>query len=375
MKKTLLSIATLASLTIATMSQAQDSTTVKKEFVPSGKISGQFIGDYFFKAHADSALRSNTIQYGGVAKNYDAFAIRRIYLGYDYQMSEHFATQLLIANESDNLDANGERTFYIKAANIRWKNFVKNNDLIIGQSSTPVSATVTEAIWGYRSIEKTVIDMRALARTNELGIALQGKLNDKGDYGYNFMIGNGGKGGQFTEVDKNKKGYGELYAKFLDQKIVVDVNGSYEEVSVVNKQYIETGKLAIAYVSKPFVVGVELVSQNQANAATDTTNGKKNAKLVYVTPFAVSAYVRGQFIENRLFYFARYDSYNPNTSYTPSHKYSTAGMITNKERFFTTGLDYTPLTNVHIMPNIWYDKYTTLKDNVKGSHAKSDYDL
>ncbi|MGN6618551.1 MAG: hypothetical protein ACTHJ5_15370, partial [Ilyomonas sp.] len=28
-----------------------------------------------------------------------------------------------------------------------------------------------------------------------------------------------------------------------------------------------------------------------------------------------------------------------------------------KEQFITVGLDYTPVKNVHFMPNIWYNKY------------------
>ena len=30
----------------------------------------------------------------------------------------------------------------------------------------------------------------------------------------------------------------------------------------------------------------------------------------------------------------------------------------HKEQFITAGLDFTPVKNVHLMPNIWYNKYT-----------------
>jgi len=373
MRKQIFTMSVLASMTFASLTNAQDAAAIKTdEFKPSGKVTGQFFGDYFMKMHADSAARGSS-QYSGKAnpKNYNTFAIRRIYLGYDYQMSEQFSTQVLFANENDNADASGQRTVYIKAANIKWKNFIKNNDLILGQTATPFFALSSDGIWGYRSVEKSVADMRGFCGSNDLGIMVQGKLNDKGDYGYNFMVGNGT--GQKPETNKYKKGYGEVFAKFLDQKLIIDLAGTYEQNSIAAKKATSTSKLTIAYQTKQVTVGAEAVMQTQTNAATDTTNGKKNANQVNVTPFAFSVFVRGQIIENKLQYFARYDSYNPNTTFDANSKYSTA-MNTNKEGFATVGLDWTPVKNAHIMPNIWYDGFTSMKNNQK-SLAKSDYDL
>jgi hypothetical protein len=372
---------TLAGLCLTTLSSIgqtvtdQPSTANVQEFKPSGVVSGQVFGDYFLKVHADSALRGST-QYAGKTypNKYNAFALRRLYLGYDYQFSEKFASQLILANENDNADASGERAIYIKALNLKWKNFIKNNDLIFGQTATPFFALVSDNIWGYRSVEKGMTDMRGFAKANDFGISLQGKLNDKGDYGYNLMVANGGKGGQYPEVDKYKKGYGELYAKLNDQKIIIDLVGAYEPTSIVAKQSSVSSKLTLGYTTKMITIGVDLAMQTLANAATDTTLGKKNAKQVNVSPFGFSLYVRGQIIENKLQYFARYDSYNPNSSYSTNIKYSTV-MNTNKEQFITVGCDWTPTKNIHFMPNIWYNSYSTLNNNLKGTLAKNDYDF
>jgi hypothetical protein len=59
------------------------------------------------------------------------------------------------------------------------------------------------------------------------------------------------------------------------------------------------------------------------------------------------------------------------------------GDQTYKQDFLTLGVDYMPIKNVHIMPNIWYNHYATqlssdLNNAVNGalaSKAKSDYDL
>jgi len=45
-------------------------------------------------------------------------------------------------------------SFYIKLANIRWKQIWKGTDFVFGQMATPTFALMSEKIWNYRSIEK-----------------------------------------------------------------------------------------------------------------------------------------------------------------------------------------------------------------------------
>ena len=351
------------------------STDQPTEFKPSGKVWGYVFGDYYYKTHADSLSRGKT-QYAGKSypKDFNAFAFRRIYLGYDYNISEKFSTELLLTHESDVTDGSGDRIFYIKAANIRWKNIVKNNDLVVGQMATPLFALMSEKVWGYRSIEKTVADMRGFGSSNDVGVAWQGKLNDKGDYGYNFMVGNGTA--QKIETDKYKKVYGELYAKLMGQKIIIDVSGDYEESATSPVAKNKTNiKGFVAYTTDPLTVGVEVVSQTQKNAVIDSLNGAHvNANMV---PFAFSFFVRGQLIKSKLNFFARFDSYNPDTKFSESTLYPKASPYTGAkytENFITAGLDFTPVKNVHFMPNIWVDTYKNKISSATGL-AKSDYDM
>ncbi len=397
---------------VSAQDNSKPATDQPPAFTPSGKVWGYVVADYFAKTHADSAKRGST-QYGG--SNYpvttNAFSFRRIYLGYDYNISEHFSTQLLLANESETKDVLAipttttdkatndiasvsstiERSVYIKAANIRWKNFIKNNDLIFGQQATPIYATLSESVWGYRSIEKTIIDMRGLGSSNDFGIAWQGKLNDQGDYGYNFMIGNGTA--QAPELNKFKKFYGEIYAKLMEQHIILDLTADNEAASAGTSTNSQTtiepsttqAKTTIhgfvAYTTDPITVGLEIVSQTQK--AADTTKGNLKAD---ITPFGLSLFIRGQIIKDKLNFFARFDNYNPDTKYDATLKYGAKtttidnnGLLytspgSNKENFITAGVDWMPVKNVHIMPNIWYDSYSSLKNNVTGT-AKSDFDM
>ena len=337
-------------------------------FKPSGNVWGYVFGDYYYQLHADSTKKRGSTQYAKIAKDYNAFAFRRVYLGYDYNISPNFSTELLIAHEGDTLGGQS-RTFYLKAANVRWKNILPNNDLIIGQSATPIFALTSEKVWGYRNIEKTIIDMRGLGKSNDFGIAWQGKLNDKGDYGYNFMVANGTA--QKLETDKYKKFYGEVYAKFMDQKIILDVTADYEPSSSTQSKTTLHG--FVGYQTDPITAGVEVVSQTQKNAAVDTTLGSANAKNVNITPIGISVFVRGQIIPDKLNYFARFDNYNPDTKFDNAFRYKKS-PTNYTENFITAGIDFMPVKNVHFEPNIWIDSYKSLQNSVTGL-AKSDYDM
>ena len=109
----------------------------------------------------------------------------------------------------------------------------------------------SESVWGYRSLEKTIMDMRKIGASNDVGISLQGKFNDKGDYGYNIMISNGS--GAKPETDRFKKFYANVYAKFMDQKIILDLGADNEWTqSHPNQKSKTTYKVFLGYQTKTF---------------------------------------------------------------------------------------------------------------------------
>ncbi|HET6991497.1 MAG TPA: hypothetical protein VFJ43_09250 [Bacteroidia bacterium] len=353
---------------------AQQDTTKKADFKPSGKVWGYAFGDYYYKMHADSAGRGSN-QYSNMPSGATSFEFRRVYLGYDYNISERFSTEFLFAYEGTTLSDNATRTVFIKAANLRWKNIYKNADIIFGQQATPAFPMISEKIWGYRSIEKTILDMRKGASSNDLGIGIQAKIGDKGNYGYNVLVANGTA--QKLETDIFKKFYGDFYAKFLDQKLVFDVYADYERTQMLPNfhKYKSNYKLDVMYTSDPVTVGVEAYmttlhnyvgysNLNVSPATHDTTDAKV---------MGVSVFVRGRIIKDKLNFFARYDMYNPDTKFNKDYTY-TMGAAPVTESFITAGFDYTPHKNVHIMPNLWYDGYTSRAKGAPGK-VKSDYDM
>jgi len=370
MKRLELFLVSYLLISITVHGEQKDSTIVSKpEFKPTGKLWGYAFGDFSYKAHANSLGQTNT-QYASQVKDFTAFEFRRIYLGYDYDISEKFATQLLLAYEGNTL-ADFSRTVYIKSANIRWKNIFHNSDVVFGQMATPTFATTSEPIWGYRSLEKTIMDFRKIGGSNDFGLSLQGKFNDEGDFGYNFMIGNGS--GAKPETDKFKKFYGDFYAKFMDQKFIVDIGADNEvgQVSPYHKSKT-TLKGMVAFQSSMFTIGIEAFQQIQQNS-TIFTNSAAIKDTTNAVASGISIFARGTLIKDKLMYALRYDYYNPDTKFNKSNTYA-AGYTFFNESFWMIGLDYMPYKNVHIMPNLWYDMYTN-KATAQNNLSKSSNDL
>src|SRR5688572_16375359 len=120
-------------LAIISKTEAQ---TTPAEFKPSGKLWGYAFGDVYWKAAGDTARWASRAEYSGVPKDVYAFAIRRMYLGYDYNISPTFTTYALLEGSDQLLTLRGERTVSIKSLYLKWKNIYPGADLLIGQMPT-----------------------------------------------------------------------------------------------------------------------------------------------------------------------------------------------------------------------------------------------
>ncbi len=353
--------------------KGQDSTKAKEEFKPSGKIWGYAFGDYAYKLHADSAQRGN-VQYSKLPKDYNSFNFRRIYLGYDYQLTQNISSQLLLAHEST-FEANSgnpdvltdnNRAVYIKAMNIRFKNVIPRATIVAGQQSTPTFATLTESIWAYRSIEKTIADMRGVSSSTDLGVGVFGKIGKNENVGYDVLIGN--SNGAKIENNNFKKIYTSLYVYLFDKKLVIQGNYEHDRTSAAPAhQDVSNFKAFASYKTSSTTIGIEAFRQLKTN------NTLADSVYTDVTPSGISFYITQQLSKNKLNFFARTDLYNPDNKFISGKKYA-SGYNSNKEMFATIGLDFIPAKNVHIMPNLWYNRYQSKLPGASGN-LKSDYDL
>ena len=172
MKKIIVLLLALMMLSSFTNSQE------KKPVETGGKVWGYVFGDYFFKAAGDST--GSGTQYSPYGNSYQGFEIRRAYLGYDYTFNDKFSSQILLEG-NDKILTNTRLGLFIKTAFVEWKAFERVS-FSIGLIPTPTfSWALNEKAWNYRSIEKTIIDMRGLGNASDLGVAARGKFDKAGN--------------------------------------------------------------------------------------------------------------------------------------------------------------------------------------------------
>ena len=387
----------------------------------TGRVWGLVFGDYYYKSHADALNRGGSNQYSGLPQDRNAFQIRRVWIGYDYNFNKKFSSEVLLAAE-DNLSPgnpptaatasgdelqNNKLAFYVKIANLRIRNLWQGTDLVIGQQSVPAFVGFSDKAWSYRSIEKTLTDIRRTP-AYDLGVGLQGTFDPQTrNYGYDFLIANGT--GAKPATNNYKWLYGNIWAKFFNQKWVVDIYADYDKLNWTDTWHHSRQMLKgfIGYTTSPLTIGVEGFVNNLKQDVFATRISDNAVDTLSSVAKGVSVFVHGDIIKNQLRFFARFDRYSPtnkvnnaiykkyvlNTANYNDDSYSSVATLnaaaaatgdqTYTQNFITLGLDYMLAKNVHIMPNIWYNHYATqlssdLNTAVNGAwagKAKGDYDL
>lgn len=170
-----------------------------------GKFSGYMFGDYFSNVARDTSIAklSNVGATNG-GKSFQAFQIRRIYFAYDNDISEQFTTRFRLEGDFTAVEggAAAAQKLFVKDAYLRWKNVFAGSDLVFGVQPTP-AYDIAEGVWGYRSLEKTIMDLRGIISPRDLGVSLKGKLDDGGTFNYWLMVANNSSTN--TENDKYKR--------------------------------------------------------------------------------------------------------------------------------------------------------------------------
>src|SRR4051794_29380973 len=309
----------------------------------SGRLWGYAFGDYYYKGHADTLNRGGSNQYTGIPQGRNAFQFRRIYLGYDYNITKKFSVELLLAAE-DNFAAgnppsstspsgdeliNNKLAFYIKLANLRVKNIWNGTDLVVGQQSTPAFPLTSERVWAYRSIERTLTDIRRTP-SYDFGAGLQGFFDPKTkNFGYDVLIANGSSAK--PEGDLFKWLYGDIYVYLFNKHVIADLYADYERLNWTpawhhSRQMVKgfiaynsggkptgaavyaapgTVKSAAMDPNKGFTIGVEGFINNLKQDDSATTIAG-DVHILDVAAKGISVFMHGSLVPSKLAFFARY---------------------------------------------------------------------
>jgi hypothetical protein len=176
------------------------------------QIGGLVFGDaYAVFDHHDPAIEGQ-----------NGFWLRRGYLTFDFAIAETWSARLRMeVNSPGDFETGGKLEPFVKDAYLAWKR--NGHEIYLGISPSPTFDLV-EGFWGYRSVEKTPIDLYRLGRSRDFGVAYRGRAAD-GKLRVHAMLGNGA--GEEAETNTGKKGM--LSVAFQpSMPVVLELYADYE---------------------------------------------------------------------------------------------------------------------------------------------------
>jgi hypothetical protein len=327
----------------------------------TSKIDGVFFGDYYYNLqnHAEDQ------------KYVNAFSIRRIYFTFENNLTENIKTRFRLESEHGEFGSSTKINPFVKHAYLEWSNLIPNHKLYLGIAETNAFKNAEE-LWGYRSIEKTIMDLNKISSSADMGIALKGDLSMKLHHWLMLMNGTGYGS---AEVDNYKKvGYAlwvtpvngliiEGYADYEKQD-PDDTTFKYARDYSGSKGYY-TVKGFAGYSGLHYDIGVEWFQRtNQESGIADVTVQNGSVVSAQKADVIKSGYsIFGSWITPvpKLKLFGRYDYFDPNTD-DDVVTALTDGVVKNgaddETSLLIAGFDYIPAGNLHFMPNIVYKSYS-----------------
>ena len=348
-------------LGIATILQAQDIHESK------GKFSGYMIGDYFYNVRRDTTFSSASAPKNAAVtgpQDMQGFQFRRIYFAYDNEISDQFTSRFRLEADQSALttgvkSSNGDGTFdgkisvFVKDAYLKWKNVFEGTDMIFGIQPT-TAYDISEAAWGYRSLEKTIMDLRGIIPSRDFGIALRGKLTSDGIVNYWAMLANGD--GNRPAATKFKRYSLTLQVK-PDNHWLATLAGDYRAQPGINdplsttnpkatvSNNILTGAVFVGYKETDrYAFGIEGFLNSAMNAYTAS-----NGSLTALKKIGVSVWGSVN-LQSTLAVVGRYDYFDPNTD---------GNSASDARNYIIGGVSWKPDNNVSIIPNVQLEMYET----------------
>lgn len=300
-------------------SQAQGTAENKHTF------RGNVFGDYYWI----------TNHHNPNLENQNGFWFRRIYLTHEYTFSDAFSSRVrLEMNSAGDFESSTEMIPDVKDAYLKWQN--NRHQILAGISSTPTWGLV-EDVWGYRSVEKSPLDLYDLGSSRDFGLSFKGKIDQAEKLNYHFFIGNGNS--NRPEVDKGKKVMFSLAYNITDQ-LIIEAYSDWNDTAGESDSY--TAQAFAGYQSDRFNLGALYAYQYR-----ELLDGASHLNLDLASLFSnftlnneetLKVYIRADHL---------FDSYagGSGNSYIPFAE----GV---ESTFVVGGVDILLHDQIHIMPNI-----------------------
>lgn len=309
-------------------------------------FSGLMFGDYFYNAsNHDSTIESKS-----------GFWIRRAYLTADYKLDDKVSGRLNFEmNSTGDLKTASNLTPFIKDAWLKYQANLSGKDFFVfGLQPTPTFGFV-ENQWGFRPVEKSIIDLQGLRPARDFGLSYQGEASI---VKWNIFYGNNQSvNSLISDIQKDtRRAYLSLQVKPIDDLTVelysdMDLQARELKLKGETNTVSTNSHIFIGYNQKDWRVGALYSMLKDTKRVFDTTNTetKYNMMMVY------AAYK----ITSDLEAFVRYDNLDHSNSktiaYVPISSKSAPSTI-------IAGLAYSLNATTKIIPNIEYISYKNEDD-------------
>lgn len=172
---------------------------------------------------ADTLAQSPEIEWSGLAyvdysyllasddpdaEGANTFDYRRIYLTADAPLGNAFRARVRLEAQGRSTTAQGRPAPFVKDAWVRWQYAEAGHRATLGVQPPPLFETA-EAVWGYRSLDATLLDRTDVRDSRDFGLRLDGPLGSDA-VRYGLMVGNGNGVRPEVEGDRGKRIYGQL---------------------------------------------------------------------------------------------------------------------------------------------------------------------
>lgn len=138
----------------------------------------------------------------------NGFGYRRIYLTFDFPVSERLSGRVRFESDDSKTTDDGLPAPFIKDLFLKIREFpASGHSAMFGLHPTP-NFRLSEDIWGYRSLEKTIQDRTGAVGSRDMGISFTGPVTGNGTFRYRLMAAN--NSGVRAETDKYKRLYGAV---------------------------------------------------------------------------------------------------------------------------------------------------------------------
>ena len=184
------------------------------------------------------------------------FTFRRLYLTADFRLSEAFSGRARLEADEGTVEEDGSLP-NIKDLYLTWQSEA-GHALTFGITPPPVFG-ISEDVWGYRSLDQTIMDLNDIASSRDFGVRATGPLAGDGLLRYAVMYAN--NRGVKPENNRSKRVYARLQAS-PSESLLFTLGGDYAgygggEGGVLGPTDATTAHAFAGYVTPGFRAGLK----------------------------------------------------------------------------------------------------------------------